>query len=121
MFTTDFVTGYLGLMLATKRSPSASLVPRAAPVNDNSEDKRGKRYFALPPMLAPRGLNREASAAYIGVSSTKFDDLVSDKRMPPPKQVDGRRIWDRLALDTAFAALPDGRPAGASKPWDVIS
>jgi hypothetical protein len=27
--------------------------------------------------------------------------------MTPPKRVDGRKIWDRLALDAAFYDLPD--------------
>ena len=92
----------------------------AEPVNDNSERLGARRYLALPPMLAPRGLNREASAAYIGVSPTKFDELVNDQRMPRPKRVDGRRIWDRLALDEAFSALPHDGDAGLTKPWDVV-
>ena len=55
----------------------------------------------------PRGLSREASARYIGVSTTKFDQLVADRRMPKAKKVDGRVIWDRIALDAAFTELPD--------------
>jgi predicted DNA-binding transcriptional regulator AlpA len=54
----------------------------------------------------PRGLSREEAARYIGVGTTKFDELVSDGRMPKPKRIDGRRIWDRLALDLAFSDLP---------------
>lgn len=56
--------------------------------------------------IVPRGLNREQSAAYIGVSPAKFDQLVADKRMPRPKRVDGRTIWDRFQLDAAFDDLP---------------
>jgi len=59
----------------------------------------------LPPSLPPRGLNREAAAAYIGVGTTKFDEMVKDGRMPQPIQVDGRRLWDRRAIDQAFDAL----------------
>jgi hypothetical protein len=33
--------------------------------------------------------------------------MVADGRMPKPKRIDGRVVWDRLLLDTAFAALPD--------------
>ena len=55
----------------------------------------------------PRGLSREASARYIGVSITKFDQLVGDRRMPKAKKIDGRLIWDRIALDAAFTELPE--------------
>jgi predicted DNA-binding transcriptional regulator AlpA len=55
---------------------------------------------------APRGINREDAARYIGVSPRKFDELVADGRMPKPRRVDGRVIWDRVALDVYFDALP---------------
>jgi predicted DNA-binding transcriptional regulator AlpA len=54
----------------------------------------------------PRGLSREEAARYIGVGTTKFDDMVKDRRMPKPKKIDGRVIWDRVALDLAFNELP---------------
>jgi hypothetical protein len=31
---------------------------------------------------------------YLGVSPGKFDELVRDGRMPPPKRIDGRKVWD---------------------------
>lgn len=65
------------------------------------------RSLVLPYNLPPRGLSREQAAAYIGVSPTKFDELVKDKRMPGPKTIDGRMAWDRIRLDRAFDALPD--------------
>ncbi len=69
----------------------------------------------LPTSLAPRGLSRVRSAAYIGTGTTKFDEMVSDGRMPKPKRVDGRNIWDRHELDEAFEALPSDEDAN---PWD---
>lgn len=54
----------------------------------------------------PRGLSREEAARYVGVGTTKFDELVRDRRMPKPKKIDGRVIWDRVALDLAFNELP---------------
>lgn len=70
------------------------------------------------PFLAPddaerrptprRGLSCAESADYIGVSVTKFLELVADGRMPQPKEVDRRRIWDIRGLDRAFDALPGG-------------
>ena len=61
--------------------------------------------FAYP----PRGLNREEVARYIGVGATKFDEMVADRRMPRPKRVDGRVIWDRIKLDIAFTDLPEDK------------
>ena len=40
----------------------------------------------------PRGMSREEAARWVGVSTTKFDELVKDRRMPRPKRVDGRVI-----------------------------
>ncbi len=69
----------------------------------------------LPPSLAPRGLARGQSAAYIGTGTTKWDEMVADGRMPKPKRIDGRVVWDRLEIDEAFAALPSDEDAN---PWD---
>lgn len=68
--------------------------------------------------LPPRGLSRVVAAAYIGVSATKFDQLVQDGRMPGPKRVDGRRIWDAREIDLAFEAL--GADDALANPWDEI-
>lgn len=56
------------------------------------------RYDALPPNLPPRGLSRLASATYVGVGVTKFDEMVEDGRMPQPKCIDSRKVWDVRAL-----------------------
>lgn len=77
-----------------------------------------QRADSLPPLLAPRGLSRVQSAAYVGVGPTKFDEMVSDGRMPRPKRIDARKIWDRLGLDEAFAALPDGSEASG---WEDVA
>ncbi|MEW4397433.1 hypothetical protein AB1J06_01970 [Agrobacterium tumefaciens] len=55
----------------------------------------------------PRGMSRDEAARYIGVGTTKFDQMVKDGRMPKPKRVDGRTLWDRIKLDDAFTRLPD--------------
>ncbi len=70
----------------------------------------------LPPSLAPRGLSRVQSAAYIGVGATLFDELVDDGRMPSPKRINSKKIWDRLGLDEAFASLPSDEDANT---WDT--
>jgi hypothetical protein len=52
---------------------------------------------------------------YIGVSPSLFDQMVADGRMPGPKVVNSRTIWDRWALDRAFETLPD---RDGRNPWD---
>ena len=52
-----------------------------------------------------RGLSREEAAMYIGISPSKFDELVGDGRMPAPVKIDGRKVWDIRHLDLAFDAL----------------
>lgn len=73
---------------------------------DNDNNKPVPRPATVL-FLQPRGLNRVVAASYIGVSPSKFDHMVADRRMPRPKQVDGRRVWDRLALDIAFESLAE--------------
>jgi hypothetical protein len=68
--------------------------------------KRGPKNI-LPLSLPPRGLSREEAAAYIGVSPSLFDILVKDRRMPIPKRINSRVVWDRLKLDVAFEAMDD--------------
>jgi hypothetical protein len=69
----------------------------------------------LPLSLPPRGINREQAAAYIGVSPSLFDEMVKDARMPLPKIINSRKVWDRQRLDEAFSALPDKQ---TRNPWD---
>jgi predicted DNA-binding transcriptional regulator AlpA len=80
------------------------------------KQKTKNRYPSLP---APerRGLNREEAAAFIGVGPSKFDTLVSDNRMPKPKKIDGRRVWDVRALDQYFDLLP-GSDDSDHNVWD---
>lgn len=72
----------------------------SGPANDNG------RQSVLPRSLPPIGLSRETAAAYIDISPSKFDQLVADGRMPRPKKIDGRRVWDRVKIERYFAALP---------------
>jgi len=73
---------------------------------------------SLPLSLAPRGLSRGQAAEYIGVGVTKFDEMVADGRMPKPKRIDSRTVWDRIKLDEAFAALDD--EAEQRNEWDDL-
>jgi hypothetical protein len=65
--------------------------------------------------LAPRGLNRDHSAWYVGVGVTLFDEMVRDGRMPRPFKINTRTLWDRYRLDAAIDALSD---QGGRDPWE---
>ena len=69
------------------------------------------------PIFMPRGLSRREAAYYVGVSPSFFDILVGDGRMPSPKKVNSRVLWDRVSLDEAFDALPDA-DSKIENPWD---
>ncbi|MFM9850159.1 MAG: hypothetical protein ACKVP3_23755 [Hyphomicrobiaceae bacterium] len=73
---------------------------------------RTVRTHSLPLGVLPRGLSREMAACYIGVSPTLFDDMVRDGRMPKPKRINSRTVWDLRQLDSAFDALPDENARG---------
>ena len=51
-----------------------------------------------------RGLARAEAAMYVGISPSKFDQLVADGRMPRSLCIDGRKVWDVRELDLAFDA-----------------
>jgi predicted DNA-binding transcriptional regulator AlpA len=63
---------------------------------------------------APRGLSRDEAARYVGVGVTKFDEMVADGRMPRPKRIDKRVVWDRLKIEAAFSDLEDA----VDNAWD---
>jgi predicted DNA-binding transcriptional regulator AlpA len=64
-----------------------------------------------------RGLSRDEAAMYIGVSATKFDELVAAGTMPAPVRISSRKVWDIRSLDMAFDALP--REDGANS-WEGV-
>ena len=74
-------------------------------------------HFELCPAPFRRGLSRAEAAEYIGIGMTKFDALVQDGRMPKPKRIDGRTVWDRIAVDRAFDEL-DAEDQSNQNPWD---
>lgn len=74
----------------------------------------------------PRGLRREDAARYLGISPSKFAEMVNDGRVSGPKLIDGCVVWDRHRLDEAFDALPDRdetAPAAdqAANRWKTVS
>ncbi|MGP9805700.1 helix-turn-helix transcriptional regulator [Paracoccus sp. NSM] len=80
------------------------------------EQKSADSRYCQPPER--RGLCRGEAAEYIGVGVSKFDAMVADGRMPAPKRIDGRRVWDRRQVDRAFDLL-EGGGAVEDNPWDL--
>lgn len=58
---------------------------------------------ALPIVL---GLPEIEAAAAVGVSQTKFIQLVADGAMPQPRVVGGKLVYDIDELRAAFKCLP---------------
>jgi hypothetical protein len=76
---------------------------------------------ARRPLIAAHdriGLSRAQAAEYIGVGVTLFDQMVEDGRMPKPKLINSRKVWQRQRLDEAFGELPeDGQDKECTNPW----
>lgn len=79
---------------------------------------RAQATHPLPPSLPPLGLSRVEAAAYIGVSPSMFDLMVKDGRMPGPKRINGRVVWDRKKVESYWAALPED--GDQDNPFDRI-
>jgi hypothetical protein len=73
---------------------------------------------------APLGLNREWAAEFVGVGATLFDEMVADGRMPPPRLINNRTVWDAEDVYDAFKALPHRNEASVKKTsssWNRVS
>ena len=66
----------------------------------------------------PRGLSREQAAAYVGLGTTFFKQLVAEEKFPKPVKIGARLVWDIRELDAAFDSLKDSEQDGGQNPWD---
>ena len=65
-----------------------------------------------------QGLRRERASLYVGMSPSKFDELVRQGVMPRPRRIDRCVIWIRDELDAALFSLPcDGPPGDETSVW----
>ncbi|MCR6634911.1 hypothetical protein [Devosia sp.] len=64
-----------------------------------------------------RGLGEAEAAMYVGLGASKFAELVRDGRMPRPRLIDNRRVWDVDDIDAAFRALPIEGEEHQDNPW----
>ncbi len=67
------------------------------------------------------GYAEEEAAAAIGISASKFRELVKAMRMPRPRRIDGRLVFDVDELRDAFKAMPHVEETGEVDTWaDVV-
>lgn len=80
---------------------------------------RPRDIIPLPTRI---GLSREEAAALVGVSPNMFVQMVGDGRMPRPRVVNSRRLWNAREVEAAFAALPrEGEDSSPSTTWDDLA
>jgi predicted DNA-binding transcriptional regulator AlpA len=65
-----------------------------------------------------RGLSREEAAMYVGISPSKFDEMVRDGRMPGAVRIDARKVWDVRSVDLAFDSLPRDNSPTMGNSWE---
>lgn len=70
-----------------------------------------KRAEILRRLSVVIGLPEPEAAAAIGISPNKFRELVGDGRLPRPRALDGRLVWDVEELWAAFKAFPHDQEA----------
>lgn len=65
-----------------------------------------------------RGLSRIEAARYVGISTTTFDKLVHEGKMPQPFRIGSRVIWDLRKLDAAFDELSGPEEVDSFAGWE---
>lgn len=78
------------------------------------------RREIMPRLPVVFGLQEAEAAAAVGIGTTKFRELVEAGRMPKPRLLDHRLLYDVDELRAAFKAIPhDGEQASGT--WaDVV-
>lgn len=81
------------------------------------------RNDILPVNLPSFGVGREKAAALFDIGVSLFDRLVENGKMPQPRLLSGRLIWDVSELAEAFKRFEHRRPdlallSEGDNPWD---
>jgi len=76
------------------------------------------RHRDTQPYL-PLGLSQNEAAEYIGVGKTTFGEMVVDGRMPHPRIVGRRRVFDSEEVRLALKNLPVDGEVKTDNPWDT--
>ena len=78
---------------------------------------RPRDIIAPVPRIA---VGRDEAAASLGISRNLFNTMVDDGRMPRPRVVNGRRLWDADEVRVAFRTIPRDGDETSSNPWDMV-
>jgi hypothetical protein len=80
---------------------------------------RREIFAALPIVL---GLSEVEAAAAIGISASKFRELRKSKKMPAPRRIDSRLVYDVDELRAAFKCLPhdDADDGDGNDTWSDV-
>lgn len=81
-----------------------SNVHHEAPTQLNAMQIVASLIHALP-ASDRRCFNRKEAASYLGFSPTHLDKLVRNGLAPPPIEFQGRKVWDKAALDRLVDSL----------------
>lgn len=73
----------------------------------------------LPPGVYPFAVPLDAAAALVGVSSNYFGQLVEEGRMPQPREIGRRVLWDTEEVKAAWRAIPKRGEAAKANSWDA--
>lgn len=88
--------------------------------NNLSKQIKGGRIHSS--IRGPFCIRRKQAAAELGISATKFDDLVHRGLLPKPFKIDGCTLWDWEDLREAYEELRQGALAinREENPWDRV-
>ena len=79
------------------------------------------RRYVLPFLPIVFGLGEIEAATALGISASNFRRLIKEGRMPSPRRLDGRNIWDVDELRAAFKAIPHAGESELADSWaDVV-
>lgn len=76
-----------------------------------------RRSSIAPHLPVAFGLGRMEAAAAVGISATTFDGLVLAGKMPRPRMINSRKVWDVDELRAAFKSLPRDGEAEEDQSW----
>jgi predicted DNA-binding transcriptional regulator AlpA len=78
------------------------------------------RFDHLPPGVVPFAVSRETAAELLGISSGTFDKLVKSGKLPEPREVESRILWDSAEIRAAWRAMPRRGQQPARNEWESI-
>lgn len=79
-----------------------------------------RRRDILPTLPVVFGLGESEAAAAIGVCATTFRTLVDEGKMPTPRKIGERKVYDVDELRAAFKSLPVDGPK-ESTGWEDVA